>query len=152
MLPHARVVGHSMSVLPTFKCLLLSPFVSFKKPSRATIGLSKTPNCIILTQILIEKWRIHYNTVRPHISLGYKSACTRKHRSDGPKDNNTLTFKPDHPMGARRCMISRSAQSSLISVPNHFPNKVRSPALTSIMIRAPSLLIFPVPTETTAPC
>jgi len=24
-------------------------------------------------QILIEQWRIHYNTVRPHSSLGYRS-------------------------------------------------------------------------------
>ncbi|MEL6412109.1 MAG: integrase core domain-containing protein, partial [Pseudomonadota bacterium] len=23
-------------------------------------------------QILIEEWRIHYNTVRPHSSLGYR--------------------------------------------------------------------------------
>ena len=23
-------------------------------------------------QIIIEKWRVHYNTVRPHSSLGYK--------------------------------------------------------------------------------
>ena len=23
-------------------------------------------------QILVEQWRVHYNTVRPHSSLGYK--------------------------------------------------------------------------------
>ena len=27
---------------------------------------------LIEAQILIEKWRIHYNTVRPHSSLGYR--------------------------------------------------------------------------------
>ena len=33
--------------------------------------------------------------------IGLSSACTRKHRSDGPKADNALTFKLDHPMGAR---------------------------------------------------
>ncbi|MEO1407638.1 MAG: hypothetical protein AAFV54_14275, partial [Pseudomonadota bacterium] len=32
---------------------------------------------------------------------GLSSACTGKHRSDGPKADNALTIKPDHPMGAR---------------------------------------------------
>ena len=34
--------------------------------------------------------------------IGRSSARTRKHRSDGPKADNALTFKPDHPMGARQ--------------------------------------------------
>ena len=33
--------------------------------------------------------------------IGLSFACTRKHRSDGPKADNALTFKPNHPMGAR---------------------------------------------------
>ena len=33
--------------------------------------------------------------------IGLSSACTGKHRSDGPKADNALTFKSDHPMGAR---------------------------------------------------
>ncbi len=32
----------------------------------------QTPSCSIEAQILIEQWRIHYNTVRPHSSLGYR--------------------------------------------------------------------------------
>ena len=31
--------------------------------------------------------------------IGLLSACTGEHRSDGPKADNTLTFKPDHPIG-----------------------------------------------------
>ena len=34
--------------------------------------------------------------------IGLSSACTGKHRSDGPKANNALTFKPDYSMGARQ--------------------------------------------------
>ncbi|MGX9355027.1 integrase core domain-containing protein [Roseobacteraceae bacterium S113] len=28
-------------------------------------------------QILIEQWHIHYNTVRPHSSLGYRSPALK---------------------------------------------------------------------------
>ena len=31
--------------------------------------------------------------------IGLSSACTGKYRSDGPKADNALTFKPDHLMG-----------------------------------------------------
>ena len=29
-------------------------------------------------QILIEQWRVHYNTVRPHSSLGYQQSAPAK--------------------------------------------------------------------------
>ncbi len=30
------------------------------------------PNGATLTEVLVERWRRHYNTVRPHSSLGYR--------------------------------------------------------------------------------
>ena len=32
-------------------------------------------------KVLIEQWRRHYNTIRPHSSLGYKAARTADHRA-----------------------------------------------------------------------
>ena len=46
--------------------------------------------------------------------IGLSSACNRKHRSDGRKANNALTFNLDHPMGARQPFyhpLRSSAQS-----------------------------------------
>jgi hypothetical protein len=37
--------------------------------------------------------------------IGLSSTCTRKHRSDGPKADNALTFEPDHPIGARQVYL-----------------------------------------------
>ncbi len=32
-------------------------------------------------KVLIEQWRRHYNTIRPHSSLGYQAARTADHRA-----------------------------------------------------------------------
>ena len=32
-------------------------------------------NTLLEAKILIEQWRVHYNTVRPHSSLGYRPAA-----------------------------------------------------------------------------
>ena len=67
---------------------------------------------------MIESWRRHYNTKRPHASLGYKppapevcarlcglAGCATPTGSAGQaprrtQTNDELTFTPDHPMGA----------------------------------------------------
>ena len=74
-------------------------------------------------QILIEAWRRHYNTVRPHSSLGYRPPApetirpSRRHRAMGDRassfgkralahpnrgvrSRHALTLKLDHPSGA----------------------------------------------------
>ena len=70
-------------------------------------------------QILIEQWRIHYNTPSQDISCGntlpgsgqaaqrtaLSPACTGKHRSDGPEADDALTIKPDHQMGTRHIPV-----------------------------------------------
>jgi putative transposase len=33
-------------------------------------------------QVLAERWRVHYNTIRPHSSLGYRSPAP-SHTLDG---------------------------------------------------------------------
>jgi len=52
-------------------------------------------------QILIEQWRIHYNTVRPQSALGYRPPAPQSIVSMDQQAHNALTIKPDHPMGAR---------------------------------------------------
>ena len=70
-------------------------------------------------QIVIESWRRHYNTIRPHASLGYKPpapevfvpafaawpAALRRPASPahaGATANLKLTFHPDHSVGANQ--------------------------------------------------
>ena len=48
-------------------------------------------------------------------------------------------------------MIISSSPSILISVPDHLPNRIWSPALTSIEMRAPVSSLAPAPTDTTSP-
>ncbi len=51
-------------------------------------------------QILIERWRRHYNTVRPHSALGYRPPAPEEHHANRPETDHALSFKQDHPMGA----------------------------------------------------
>jgi hypothetical protein len=39
---------------------------------RARSGVSSTANTLREAQVLIEQWRVHYNTIRPHSALGYR--------------------------------------------------------------------------------
>ena len=48
-------------------------------------------------------------------------------------------------------MIRRSSPSSLTSLPDHLPNRMRSPALTSSGMRLPSSSRAPGPTAMTSP-
>ena len=68
-------------------------------------------------QIVIESWRRHYNTIRPHASIGYKPTSTRGVRARirrvacatptgfaghaGATANLKLTFHLDHSAGVR---------------------------------------------------
>nr|AOE06781.1 hypothetical protein [uncultured bacterium] len=45
--------------------------------------------------------------------IGLSSACTGKHRSDGPKADNALTFKLDHPMGGRHSGLTLNVSRSI---------------------------------------
>ena len=63
-------------------------------------------------QVVIESWRRHYNSVRPHASLGYRppapevfvpafaAAAGSPATPTVGVHANALTFVPDHPMGA----------------------------------------------------
>ena len=64
-------------------------------------------------KVLIEAWRRHYNTIRPHSSLGYRppapeavpspvppSGFAPPTASTGDGGDNALTIKLDHSMGA----------------------------------------------------
>jgi hypothetical protein len=65
-------------------------------------------------RVVIEGWRRHYNTIRPHSSLGYRTPSTRgralagfpgqsrtRLRADrGTQTDHALRVTPDHPMGA----------------------------------------------------
>ena len=68
-------------------------------------------------QTLIEHWRIHYNTVRPHSVMGYRSPapesivirisgrrCTNNHT--GPPDGRTPTADPASPIAPAGAPLS----------------------------------------------
>ncbi|NIP37644.1 MAG: transposase, partial [Candidatus Dadabacteria bacterium] len=47
-------------------------------------------------QILIEKWRVHYNEVRPHSSLRYRPPAPKAILSDNKTKNYEQTFTSTH--------------------------------------------------------
>ena len=51
-------------------------------------------------KIIIEEWRKHYNTKRPHSALGYRLASPENDRSDGNQAGHAPTFELDHSMGS----------------------------------------------------
>ena len=57
-------------------------------------------------QIIIERWRCHYNTKRPHSALGY--------RPPAPKANHALTFKLDHSSGAAQSKAYQAPQRAKV--------------------------------------
>ena len=72
--------------------------------------------------IVIEGWRRHYNTIRPHSSLGYRppapattlqpwppSGSAPPPASHGAESDHELTIKPDHSMGAGHICLRNSA-------------------------------------------
>ena len=42
-------------------------------------------------KVLIERWRVHYNTVRPHSSLGYRPPAPEVWR---PAETGSATLRP----------------------------------------------------------
>ncbi len=74
-------------------------------------------------KIVIEGWRQHYNTVRPHSSLATNHRRRklsygrlrnpdqlRRPRRDSATDRHPLTFKLDHPLGAGQWRAHRRAR------------------------------------------
>ena len=84
-------------------------------------------------QIIVESWRRHYNTVRPHAWLRIPTACARGvraslrrvagcatptqlatgHAPASATANAKLTFHLDHSLGADRSLLILSPRSSL---------------------------------------
>ena len=56
-------------------------------------------------QILIKRWRQHYNTVRLYSAFGYFSPCAREHHTSRPKSHYVLTFNMDHLIGALQTWV-----------------------------------------------
>jgi hypothetical protein len=98
-------------------------------------------------QIVIESWRRHYNTIRPHASLGYKPpapevfvpafAClagsTRRPGHTGSTTNLELTFNLEHSMGADQCVM------------NNAPVKARMPRRLWFLFGGPKAEEIPAP-------
>jgi hypothetical protein len=57
--------------------------------------------CYTLTEakIVIENWRRHYNTVRPHSSLGYRPPAPASVKTVGTNRKPRLTSRSDHSVG-----------------------------------------------------
>ncbi len=79
-------------------------------------------NKLAEAKVLIEKWRSHYNTVRPHFSLGYRPPAPEVRLApllmlpsvpgptgSAPPMRRALTFSPDHPVGAGHLSILTSS-------------------------------------------
>ena len=67
-------------------------------------------------QIVIEQWRRHYNTKRPHSALGYKAASTGEHHPHRRKTDDALTFKSDQSVGAGQCIYALAALGDFHSI------------------------------------
>src|SRR3546814_5395325 len=59
--------------------------------------------------------------------------------------------QPTTPSTSLSFMMIRSSPSSLTSLPDHLPNRILSPALTSSGVIVPSSARIPLPAETTSP-
>jgi putative transposase len=95
-------------------------------------------------QIVIESWRRHYNTIRPHASLDYKppapevfvpslaawpAALRRSADHAGAQTNLKLIFQMDHPAGADQLTAHHGAVGS------------RGAGARRILARGPGLLL-----------
>ena len=54
-------------------------------------------------KVLIEQWRRHYNTIRPHSSLGYRP----------PAPQTVMPHRGDTPSAARRLQATRRSTDTL---------------------------------------
>ncbi len=87
---------------------------SFNGKLRDELLNTEVFNSLAEAKVLIEQWRRHYNTVRPHSSLGYRppragggddgvahaAQPARANRISPSQDSHALTFRPDHLVGA----------------------------------------------------
>ena len=101
---------------------------SFNGKLRDELLNAEVFNTLLEARVLIEQWRVHYNRVRPHSSLGYRPPAPEVVVSGVPvlppgaarsdrvtsafPDPAALTFRPDHSMGAGH-PTPRSASVSL---------------------------------------
>ena len=88
---------------------------SFNGKLRDELLNAEVFNTLLEARVLIEQWRVHFNTVRPHSSLGYRPPAPEvivlhmPMPPGNPRPNRliatasyhaALTFCPDHSMGA----------------------------------------------------
>ena len=98
---------------------------SFNGKLRDELLSAEVFNTLAEARVLIEQWRLHYNTVRPHSSLGYRPpapevVCApplmlpRNPGSTGSAQAKPVMhrFRPDYSMGAGHC-ISLGRQNPL---------------------------------------
>jgi hypothetical protein len=87
-------------------------------------------------RVVIEAWRRHYNTKRPHSSLGYcppvpevvqgPAPPTAGHPGGGAETRHAIRMKPDHPIGAGHtfALLNASARQVELALPlddQHLP-------------------------------
>src|SRR4029453_17392356 len=68
-----------------------------------------------------------------------------------PRARRSAPGQPTIPRMSLSFIMIRSSPPIFTSVPDHLPNRMRSPALTSSGVTLPSSLRAPVPTATTSP-
>src|SRR5205085_1445585 len=85
--------------------------------------------CHVACSLLARMFRMFAVAMRPRAGLG----------------------QPTMPRMSLSFMMRRSSPSIFTSVPDHLPNRMRSPAFTSSGVTVPSSALLPVPTETTSP-
>ncbi len=74
---------------------------SFNGKLRDELLNAEVFNTLAEAKVLISQWRVHYNTVRPHSSLGYRLPATdaggggrRAHHASRPPRSNRITPAP----------------------------------------------------------
>ncbi|MEM1237089.1 MAG: integrase core domain-containing protein, partial [Pseudomonadota bacterium] len=56
-------------------------------------------------KVIIERWRMHYNTVRPHTSLGYRPPAPET-TVKGELASAMPWLRPDHPSPPGATMVT----------------------------------------------
>ena len=82
-------------------------------------------------QILIEKWRRPYVTLRPAQRLGLPPPSAGNHRPNGPEAEHALTFNPDHSVGAVHRHETALVDGSGLASGLDRPGQQREPSVDS---------------------
>ncbi len=97
---------------------------SFNGKLRDELLNTEVFNTLAEARVLIEQWRVHDNTVRPHSSLGYRPPAPEVVLMAPPmlpglpgptgsaptQARHALIFRPDHLVGARRLLLVGSSR------------------------------------------